>query len=825
MPHPSSSTSKHKAVKRLISQCHESSPFHPPHTIKISPYFAATQLPWLHTHQWVSLKTKDALHWVFVESLDENLRKKEISVSAELVEKYPGEFPVGGSIFVVLRREPPGIARSVRLVLLKVLCEELRIRSTHNESRQASSRKSMHSTYTAIPITALHQQLFSHQINAMPYGWILKRGETYTMPLRLINAAGRHVVLFRAEELTASQQSGGEGKAVKLARFDGSHPTLPTILHLSTANSHTIDSSLSRDAIILNQQMEDWIAEASRESPGYSHIVRKLVQNMELAARVFYKSQFAVQSVSRTPSLNSRALNTSSQPFSNQNKFQQRRTNHTMNTLLQESVSRGMILSGPSGIGKTSLIQCVSRHAPESRWRTLYLNATYIFGGDIGQSEQNVNMEFERAINATQDGEYCVLLVIDQMEAMSMEKSMMSSSRIEKLVILQFISCLNRLQKLSPSHCVVVVGLTTDASLIDLSLRESGRLDVELEMNVPSQVERAQILTFLLNRESNHECDVKCVERIALSSHGMVAADLRKVVSEARLSAARVSANAPLREQDLIASLRNTQPSLLLGREFRFKPVSLSEMAGIDEILKQIQISIIDPMMNRERYVSLGISPPKGVLFSGPSGVGKTTLAAAVATTIKANFVSVQCPDIISKVVGSSSRAISSLFKQARACAPCVLFFDQFEAIARSRSSNSSSGHYADQMLSTLLIEMDGVYGVEDAERPVLILAASNRVDLLDPAILRPGRMDQHIRINLPDKCARESILNKKTSKMPLDQSVDLQFVANRTQGYSGAQLENICREAAMLALRQDINATTISQEHFVDALKQSSAQ
>lgn len=224
-------------------------------------------------------------------------------------------------------------------------------------------------------------------------------------------------------------------------------------------------------------------------------------------------------------------------------------------------------------------------------------------------------------------------------------------------------------------------------------------------------------------------------------------------------------------------------------------------------------------MLHREKYDQLGITPPRGVLLYGPPGTGKTTLAQAIANEVKANFINIQSTDVLSKLVGESSRTIAKIFQQARASSPCVLFFDQFESIARARGIDSNDSHAADRMLSTLLVEMDGISSPSSKlQQQVIILAATNRIDLLDPAILRPGRIDQHIYIPLPSAASRLSILERKTAHMPLDHNVDLSLIAEKMEQSSPADLENTCREAAMLALREDLNATHIQMKHFEQA-------
>lgn len=819
--------SVHKAVKRNIVSYFQPSQYIPQNAIRISPKTALSCE--LSIHQYVTVKYGSELIWLFIDSLDPSLKKTEVSISITLKDY----FELDESLFLVLKREEPQFASQITLKIQKVglfpIYESIDLhnkKSNFDKDYKLNNKLITNSnsfinneqnSYEQNVLSPLHLSIFREQINTFLYDWIFQLDRVYTIPLRLVEGILFDVTFKILNINVLVDSSSFEEKSAKSAKynlntyqnvilnivnFESKENQIKSNVNLDQKSPSTLLYSINH--MLENNQLKNWITNVNKSFPGYEKIVQGIIETFELSSRSFYN------------------LKKDSKNSYHQSNTTSMKVLKNLKSTLHNMIRRCALLSGSSGVGKTFLTQQIARNSPDN-WKFINVNATYLFSGDIGQSEKNINEEFQKAILLTEYGKYKVILVIDQLEAIGLNKSMLHASRIEKLVIVQLINNIKKLS--SSSYYVGVLGITNDESLLDASLKEVGFFDTFFELKVPSLESREKIFENLLSNEK-HLLNTLEIKNITLSMHGMIAADMKKVIEEAKSISKQNYYSSNLKFNQIInitidhlnKALENIQPSLLIGRELKFKTVKLTEMAGIDHIIKQINFSIIEPMSNRRKFLNLGIQPPKGVLLTGPSGVGKTTLAAAIATEVKANFISVQCPDIISKIVGSSSRAIASLFKQARACAPCVLFFDQFEAIARNRSS-SSSGHFSDQMLSTLLIEMDGVYGLNHSEAPILVLAASNRLDLLDPAVLRPGRMDQHIRLELPDFESRLEILKKKTSTMPLNENVDLNLIALRTNGYSGALLENICREAAMLALRENIEASEVNQKHFMESL------
>lgn len=303
-------------------------------------------------------------------------------------------------------------------------------------------------------------------------------------------------------------------------------------------------------------------------------------------------------------------------------------------------------------------------------------------------------------------------------------------------------------------------------------------------------------------------------------AHGYIAKDVYRLIVEGYLNA-KMRNDEEITLEDIQKASVFLQPSVL-SKSF-FKPVkttiTLNDLAGIDDVKESLRRAILDPMKHPEKYKEIGIQPPKGVLLYGPSGTGKTVIAQAIANEAKANFVSVQCTDILSKYVGQSSKTISQIFKKARASAPCILFFDQFESIARSRGDDTSESQANDRMLSTLLIEMDGIFGKKD-DNKVVVLAATNRKDLLDVSILRPGRLDQHIELKKPNQKSRVEILKLKFKEKKLEENIDLEELSKIIKGFSGSEIDHLCKESYLNSLRETPTNPIISRKHIEQAYK-----
>ena len=322
------------------------------------------------------------------------------------------------------------------------------------------------------------------------------------------------------------------------------------------------------------------------------------------------------------------------------------------------------------------------------------------------------------------------------------------------------------------------------------------------------------------------------IEKLARVTHGFVGADLETLCKEAAMNVIRRLAlkhslkdDAPLSEElmkklivnkkDFTDAFRNVTPSAMREVLIETPNVPWSKIGGLTEVKQQLQESVEWPIKNPEMFKRMGIRPPKGILLYGPPGTGKTLLAKAVATESEANFISVKGPELLNKYVGESEKAIREIFKKAKQVAPSVIFFDELDAIASIRGGGDGGSSAREGTVNQILTELDGIEDLSE----VVILAATNRPELIDPALLRPGRFDRHLLVTPPGKDAIREILKIHTKDVPLTKDVTLKYLTNKLNGYSGADIESVVREAAMLALREDNKADKVKKKHFTEAL------
>lgn len=473
---------------------------------------------------------------------------------------------------------------------------------------------------------------------------------------------------------------------------------------------------------------------------------------------------------------------------------------------------RGVLLRAECGVGKSYFVKRIlnkfqTEHPNIVSYRVI---TNELIKSNVGESEKSLRNIFMSALQRKKTSNQAIhVIVLEDL------LDMQSGSRIEKLVGTELLYCMELAAKQNDIR-VGLVAVMSNSDAIDSSFTRVDRLECDIELKTPSPVVRLHIFNALTNNQFIH--DEEFQQRIAHETHGYVAADLKKLCDVGR--------NSVVGKDVYLNIIKEMKQSMAISSRLGFSSnsasdVKFADLAGIDDIVQKIHISILHPLTHREKYDSMGIKPPRGVLLRGPAGTGKTSLARAIANEAKANFVSVQCTDIISKVVGAPSRAISQLFNRARACSPCVLFFDQFEAIARARGNDTSESQGADQMLSTLLIEMDGVNSHSSAQ--VLVLAATNKPEMLDSAILRPGRFDQQIELRLPNHLERQQIVQSKLKNTPVKledyEKMAFEAIINcELNGLTPADLDNWCREAAMLCLREDINSEYVRLPHFIKA-------
>jgi len=477
---------------------------------------------------------------------------------------------------------------------------------------------------------------------------------------------------------------------------------------------------------------------------------------------------------------------------------------------------KGVLLYGPPGCGKTLLAKAV---ANEIDAYFIAINGPEIMSKFYGESEARLREIFEEAKKHAPS-----VIFIDEIDAIAPKRDEVVGE-VERRVVAQLLALMDGLESRGD---VIVIAATNRPHAIDPALRRPGRFDREIEIPLPDKQGRLEILQ-IHTRNMPLAKDVDLI-KIAEITHGYTGADLAALAKEAALNALRrylpkidLSKNEIPTElldsievtmDDFIHALNEIVPSGLREIYIEVPEVRWSDIGGLDEVKQQLREVVEWPLKYPESFKRLGIEPPKGVLLYGPPGCGKTLLAKAVATESGANFIAIKGPEIMSKWVGESEKAIREIFKKARIYAPSVVFLDEIDSIAPIRGVLEDT-HVTERVVSQLLTELDSI----EKLRNVAIIAATNRPDLVDPALLRPGRFDRVIYVPPPDRRARLEILKVHTRKVPLASDVDLEKLAELTEGYSGADLEALVREAALVALRENLNASVVESRHFIIAL------
>ncbi|MFW9909567.1 MAG: CDC48 family AAA ATPase [Candidatus Thorarchaeota archaeon] len=482
------------------------------------------------------------------------------------------------------------------------------------------------------------------------------------------------------------------------------------------------------------------------------------------------------------------------------------------------SPPKGVLLHGPPGTGKTLIAKAV---ANESGASFKVINGPEIMSKFYGESEQKLRETFEEAGRNAPS-----IIFIDELDSIAPKRAEVTGE-VERRVVAQLLALMDGLEGRGQ---VIVIGATNRVDDIDEALRRPGRFDREIEIGVPDKMGRLEILQ-IHTRAMPLEKDVE-LSKLAAITHGFVGADLAALAREAAMQALRralphVDPESGDIPSDVLNSLYVTQldfelamaevsPSAL--REvFVEKPnVKWDDVGGLSKVKSQLSEAIEAPLKHPEVFEEMGIRAPRGVLLFGPPGTGKTLLAKAVATESEANFISIRGPEIFNKYVGESEKAVREIFKKARQTAPCILFFDEIDAILGSRSERDETG-VSKRIVNQFLAEIDGMKALQN----VLVIGATNRADILDPAALRPGRFDSVIFVPPPDLEARVEILRVHTKNMPLEKDVNLEVLAELTEGFSGADIEGLTREAAMAAVRKDWKPKPVSMAHFKEALKE----
>ncbi|XP_017033313.1 transitional endoplasmic reticulum ATPase TER94 isoform X1 [Drosophila kikkawai] len=467
---------------------------------------------------------------------------------------------------------------------------------------------------------------------------------------------------------------------------------------------------------------------------------------------------------------------------------------------------RGILMYGPPGTGKTLIARAV---ANETGAFFFLINGPEIMSKLAGESESNLRKAFEEAEKNSP-----AIIFIDEIDAIAPKRDK-THGEVERRIVSQLLTLMDGMKK--SSH-LIVMAATNRPNSIDPALRRFGRFDREIDIGIPDATGRLEVLRIHTKNMKLHE-DVD-LEQIAAETHGHVGADLASLCSEAALQQIREKMDLIDLEDDkidaeVLASLAVTMenfryamtkssPSALRETVVEVPNTTWTDIGGLESVKKELQELVQYPVEHPDKFLKFGMQPSRGVLFYGPPGCGKTLLAKAIANECQANFISVKGPELLTMWFGESEANVRDIFDKARSAAPCVLFFDELDSIAKARGGNvGDAGGAADRVINQILTEMDGM----GAKKNVFIIGATNRPDIIDPAILRPGRLDQLIYIPLPDDKSREAILKANLRKSPLAKEVDLTYIAKVTQGFSGADLTEICQRACKLAIRQAIEA------------------
>jgi transitional endoplasmic reticulum ATPase len=479
---------------------------------------------------------------------------------------------------------------------------------------------------------------------------------------------------------------------------------------------------------------------------------------------------------------------------------------------------KGVLLHGHPGTGKTLLAKAV---ANESEANFILLNGPEIMSKFYGESEKKIRDIFEEAEKNAPS-----IIFIDEIDSIAPQREDVGGE-VERRVVSQLLTMMDGLQSRGK---VVVIAATNRPNSIDPALRRPGRFDRELELRAPDKRGRLQILK-IHTRCMPLTKDVD-IEELARVTHGFVGADLSSLAKEAAMVVLRrllpelqmkedeeipeeILKKLVVRKKDFDEALKVVRPSAMREVLVETPNIGWNDVGGLNKIKQELKEAVEWPLKFPDSFTRLGINPPKGILLYGPPGTGKTLLAKAVAKESEANFIQVKGPSLLSMWVGKSEEGIRKIFDRARQVSPCVIFFDEIDSLAGKRGMEAGT-KVTERVLNQLLAEMDGI---EDLSN-VVIIAATNRPDMLDSALLRPGRFDRILLVGTPDSEGREKIFNIHTKKMPLAKDVNVQKIMDQTEGYVGADIESLVREAAMLSLRDNIDSKEVKMKYFEEAIK-----
>jgi len=479
---------------------------------------------------------------------------------------------------------------------------------------------------------------------------------------------------------------------------------------------------------------------------------------------------------------------------------------------------RGVFLYGPPGCGKTLLAKAV---ANESDANFYVISGPEIMSKFYGESEARLREIFQKAQETSPS-----IIFIDEMDAIAPKREEVTGE-VERRVVAQLLSLMDGM---GSRGNIIVIGATNRPNAIDPALRRPGRFDREIEIGVPDKAGRYEVLQ-IHTRNMPLEEDVE-LKRLKDMTHGYTGADTASLCREAAMKALRryipeinleeerippeILEKMVVKMEDFMSAYREITPTAMREVYVEVPQVKWTEVGGLKRVKQELMESVEWPLKKPEVFNKMGIKPPRGILLYGPPGCGKTLLARAVATESEANFISIKGPEIFSKWVGESEKAIREVFRKGRTAAPAIIFFDELDAIVPKRGLGYADSGASERVISQLLTEIDGIESLHN----VLVIAATNRPDMLDAAVMRPGRFDRLIYVPSPDVESLKEIFKIHAHSMPLSRDVTLEELARRAQGYSGADIEAICREAAMNALRIDVDATEVTRRDFDEAME-----
>jgi len=480
---------------------------------------------------------------------------------------------------------------------------------------------------------------------------------------------------------------------------------------------------------------------------------------------------------------------------------------------------KGVLLHGPPGCGKTLLARAV---ANESEANFFSINGPEIMSKFYGESEARLREIFQQAQQNAPS-----IIFIDELDALAPKREEVTGE-VERRVVAQLLALMDGL---SGRGNVIVIGATNRPGALDPALRRPGRFDREIEIGVPDKQGRHEI--FQIHTRGMPLAEGVDLKKLSEMAHGYTGADVAALCRETAMKALRrylpqinleeerippsVLEKMEVKMEDFMDGYKEVTPTAMREVYIEVPTIHWEDIGGLEYVKQELKEAVEWPLKNPEIFERLGIKPPKGIVLYGPPGCGKTLLARAVATESEANFITIKGPEVFSKWVGESEKAIREVFRKARMAAPAVVFFDEMDSLVPRRGLGFADSGVTERVISQLLTEMDGILTLED----IVVIGATNRPDIVDPAVLRPGRFDRLIYVPEPDEKSRLLIFKIYTKNMPLTKDVDLAQLATMTKSYSGADIEALCREAAMHALRRDINSKEVTLKDFQEAIKE----